>query len=163
MAIKIGNLDMTLKLGSVDVSAAYIGDTLVYSGGTTPTSPKLIAYLSGGTTESISYDGSNCLTSGETRNVTDRGYVTSATVSDYITCIDENTFGGRSPRYTAFRYIEEITFLSTASPTCTYVHNTHPFYNLSHLTKIYVPAESVDAYKAEWSDCSSLIQAIPNN
>lgn len=37
MAIKIGNNDITLKLGSADVSAAYIGDTLVYSGGTPPT------------------------------------------------------------------------------------------------------------------------------
>lgn len=34
MAVKIGNNDITLKLGSADVSAAYIGDTLVYSGGT---------------------------------------------------------------------------------------------------------------------------------
>ena len=37
MAVKIGNNDITLKLGSADVSAAYIGDTLVYSGGTPPT------------------------------------------------------------------------------------------------------------------------------
>lgn len=34
MAVKIGNNDITLKLGSSDVTAAYIGDTLVYSGGT---------------------------------------------------------------------------------------------------------------------------------
>ena len=163
MAIKIGNIDISaFKVGSDDCKV-YLGETLVYSGGTTPTSPKLIAYLSGGTTESISYDGSNCLTSGETRNVNDRGSVTSATVSDYITCIDENTFGGRGSRFTAFIYIEEITFLSTTPPTCTYQYFSHPFYSLSYLTKIYVPAESVDAYKAEWSECSSLIQAIPNS
>lgn len=36
MAVKIGNSDITLKLGSSDVTAAYIGDTLVYSGGTQP-------------------------------------------------------------------------------------------------------------------------------
>lgn len=34
--IKIGNSDITLKVGSSDVTAAYIGDTLVYSGGTQP-------------------------------------------------------------------------------------------------------------------------------
>ncbi len=34
--IKIGNSDITLKLGSSDVTAAYLGDTLVYSGGTPP-------------------------------------------------------------------------------------------------------------------------------
>lgn len=35
--MKLGNLDITLKLGSADVSAAYLGSTLVYSGGTPPT------------------------------------------------------------------------------------------------------------------------------
>ena len=37
MAVKIGNNDITLKLGSADVSAAYLGSTLLYSGGTPPT------------------------------------------------------------------------------------------------------------------------------
>ena len=36
-SIKIGNSDMTLKLGSSAVTAAYIGSTLVYSGSTPPT------------------------------------------------------------------------------------------------------------------------------
>lgn len=35
--IKIGNSSITLKLGSSAVTAAYIGSTLVYSGGTPPT------------------------------------------------------------------------------------------------------------------------------
>ena len=35
--MKIGNNDITLKLGSSDVSAAYLGSTLVYSGGSQPT------------------------------------------------------------------------------------------------------------------------------
>ena len=34
MAIKLGNLDISMKVGSDDVSAAYLGTTLVYSGGT---------------------------------------------------------------------------------------------------------------------------------
>ena len=38
--IKIGASGFdALKIGSADVDAAYIGDTLVYSGGTTPTPP----------------------------------------------------------------------------------------------------------------------------
>lgn len=38
--IKLGNNDITLKVGSTDVSAAYLGSTLVYSGGTpTPVLP----------------------------------------------------------------------------------------------------------------------------
>ena len=35
--IKLGNQEITLKVGSADVSAAYLGSTLVYSGGTPPT------------------------------------------------------------------------------------------------------------------------------
>ncbi len=35
--IKIGSQNITLKLGSADVSAAYIGSTLVYSASTQPT------------------------------------------------------------------------------------------------------------------------------
>jgi len=34
MSVKLGTLDISLKLGSADVSAAYIGETLIYSGGT---------------------------------------------------------------------------------------------------------------------------------
>jgi hypothetical protein len=36
-SIKIGNLDITLKVGDNSVSAAYLGSTLVYGGGTPPT------------------------------------------------------------------------------------------------------------------------------
>lgn len=35
--MKLGNNDITLKLGSADVSAAYLGSILVYSGGSQPT------------------------------------------------------------------------------------------------------------------------------
>lgn len=35
--MKIGTNDFILKLGSADVSAAYIGSTMAYSGGTEPT------------------------------------------------------------------------------------------------------------------------------
>lgn len=37
--IKIGTQDATYKVGSTDVSAIYLGSTLVYSGGTPPTPP----------------------------------------------------------------------------------------------------------------------------
>lgn len=35
--IKLGNSDITLKVGDTSVSAAYLGTTLIYSGGTPPT------------------------------------------------------------------------------------------------------------------------------
>ena len=37
--IKIGNSDITLRLGSSAVTAAYLGTTLVYSGGTVQNYP----------------------------------------------------------------------------------------------------------------------------
>ena len=37
MAINLGNNDITLKVDSTDVSAVYLGSTLVYSGGSQPT------------------------------------------------------------------------------------------------------------------------------
>ena len=47
-SIKIGNSDMTLKLGSSAVTAAYIGSTLVYSGSTPPTPTyKWVSYNEG--------------------------------------------------------------------------------------------------------------------
>lgn len=62
MAVKIGNNDITLKLGSADVSAAYIGDTLVYSGGTTPPIPPIpiyrwVLYNEGDTVPSTTFYG----------------------------------------------------------------------------------------------------------
>ena len=49
-SIKIGNSDMTLKLGSSAVTAAYIGSTLVYSGSTPPTPTyKWVSYNEGDT------------------------------------------------------------------------------------------------------------------
>jgi len=47
MAVKIGNSDITLKLGSSDVTAAYIGDTLVYSGGTQPQTLQWVEFTAG--------------------------------------------------------------------------------------------------------------------
>lgn len=47
MAVKIGNSDITLKLGSSDVTAAYIGDTLVYSGGTQPQTLQWFTFSNG--------------------------------------------------------------------------------------------------------------------
>ena len=61
MAVKIGNNDITLKLGSADVSAAYIGDTLVYSGGTPPIPPipiyRWVLYNEGDTVPSTTFYG----------------------------------------------------------------------------------------------------------
>lgn len=51
MAVKIGNSDITLKLGSSDVTAAYIGSTLVY-GGSTPQTLQWVSFSAGDTVPS---------------------------------------------------------------------------------------------------------------
>lgn len=60
-SIKIGNDNITLKVGSADVSAAYIGNTLVYSGGTPPTPPtptyEWVSYSEGDTVPSSTVYG----------------------------------------------------------------------------------------------------------
>ena len=57
-SIKIGNSDMTLKLGSSAVTAAYIGSTLVYSGSTPPTpSYEWVSYSEGDTVPSSTIYG----------------------------------------------------------------------------------------------------------
>lgn len=50
--IKIGNSNITLKLGSSDVTAAYIGSTLVYSGGSTPQTLQWVSFSAGDTVPS---------------------------------------------------------------------------------------------------------------
>lgn len=90
--IKLGNNDITLKVGSADVSAAYLGSTLVYSGGTPPTPPtpsfKWIATYTGGTTSTAECDSSSAITSGEI-DVTD---LVSVEIGDCVTSIGNQTF-----------------------------------------------------------------------
>ena len=52
--------------------------------------------------------------------------------------------------------IQSITILATTPPTLGY----HPFTDTNNCP-IYVPAASVNAYKAAWTDYASRIQAIP--
>ena len=59
----------------------------------------------------------------------------------------------------AFRsntYLTSITFHSTTPPTI----GSYVFMGCDNLT-IYVPSESLNAYKTAWSEWASIIQAIP--
>lgn len=101
MAVKIGNSDITLKLGSSDVTAAYIGDTLVYSGGTPPT-PEWITLNSGDTIPSgyvYGFKGDSQQVGLITNNILEIG-------TDSNNCV---TFGHgaptRAPQFTAYFYL----------------------------------------------------------
>lgn len=99
--IKIGNSSITLKLGSANVSAAYLGSTLVYSGGTPPT-PEWITLYSGDTIPSGYIYGFK----GNSQDVGRPMYDILEIGTDSNNCV---TFGHgaptRAPQFTAYFYL----------------------------------------------------------
>lgn len=87
-SIKIGGLDFdAFKIGSADVDAAYLGDTLVYPSAP-PFQGKWKATYSGGTTASASCDTTSAITSGE---ITKTNLV-SVEIGNCVTSIGYNAF-----------------------------------------------------------------------
>lgn len=78
--------------------------------------------------------------------------LTSIIIPESITSIGAQTFYGCST-------LESIVVRAATPPTI----GSYAFNNISSNAKIYVPAESVDAYKAatNWSTYASIIEAIP--
>ena len=190
MAIKLGNNDITLKVGSTDVSAAYLGSVLVYN--PVPPEPKWIATYTGGTTSSAQCDGSSAITSGEI-SITN---LVSVEIMDCVTEIGNNTFNGCSSitaitipnsvtslgqnclrfctSLTAVTVPDSVTSIgaqafhySSALTSVTIEATTPPTLGwnafLNTTCPIYVPSASVSAYKSAsgWSTYASRIQAIP--
>ena len=77
--------------------------------------------------------------------------LTSITIPSGITSIGGNSFNG-------CRNLTSITVEAATPPTL----STSAFQNTNANLVIYVPAESVDAYKTNWSSYASRIQAIPS-
>ena len=79
--------------------------------------------------------------------------LSSITIPESVTAIGSYLFGGEC------YYLEEITIMATNPPLLDGKLGNY----LGSLTAIYVPSESVDAYKSatNWSDYASKIQAIP--
>lgn len=80
--------------------------------------------------------------------------LTSITIPSSVTSIGNDTFN-------SCRNLASVTMLRTTPPT---LGGNGVFTSTSSALVIYVPAESVDAYKAasRWSRYSSKIQAIPS-
>ena len=94
-SIKIGGFSFdALKIGGSDVDAAYLGDTLVYSGGTPPSAnPKFILKYTDETVYSAECDSSSAITSAMTSGGTSNfSGVTDVTVGDCITEIGARAF-----------------------------------------------------------------------
>ena len=79
--IKLGNQEITLKVGSADVSAAYLGSTLVYSGGTPCISDDYVIPFADSTVKTLCVNNwggtvvSGEFTYGEAKQVTSLGNV----------------------------------------------------------------------------------------
>ena len=80
--------------------------------------------------------------------------LTSVTIPDSVTSIDNY----------AFRSCDSLTSITVKATTPPTLGNSNVFLNTNDCP-IYVPAASVDTYKAanNWSTYASRIQAIPNS
>lgn len=170
--IKLGNNDITLKVGSTDVSAAYLGSVLVYSGGTPPTpSFKWKATYTGGTTSSAQCDSTSAITQGEI-SLAD---LVAVEIGSCVGTIDSNAFRDCSSltsvtignsvsiiQPSAFRNCSGLTSITCLRTEPSALGGTSVFYNTNDCP-IYVPSASVSTYKSAsiWSAYASRIQAIP--
>lgn len=142
--IKLGNNDITLKIGSADVSAAYLGSVLIYSGGTPPTPPlfngKWLATYTGGTTSSAECDASSAITQNEI-TLTD---LVSVEIGDCVTRISGS----------AFSNCGSLTSI-TISDSVTNIGNI-AFRSCSSLTSVTIPNSVTSIGLWAFRECTSL-------
>ena len=136
--------------------------------------PKWIATYTGGTTSSAECDASSAITRGDIE-VTD---LESVEIKDCVTSIDNAIFrscnsltsctigsGVTSMGYRLFYYctgLTSVTVNAITPPSLNWDQESQSF-DYTNNCPIYVPSESVEAYKAAlgWSMYASRIQAIP--
>ena len=192
--IKIGNLDISaFKVGSDDCKV-YLGDTLLYpSTPPTPTFKWLATYSDSSVTSAecdgsseieryeiesnnlVSVEIGDCVTSIGERAFFICSSLESIDIPDSVTTIGNRAFSNcfsitSVTIGSGITYISDGAFYSCSSLSSITIEATTPptldagvFDGSS--CPIYVPAESVDAYKARsgWYQYKSRIQAIPNS
>ena len=145
--IKLGNNDITLKIGSADVSAAYLGSVLVYT--STPPAPKWIATYDNGSVTSAVCGSSSAIVHNEIPvYINDNGFILllSVEIGDCVTEIG----GGEG----AFSYGDSITSVTFGSGVTTI--GSSAFYGCSSLSSITIPSGVTSIGDAAFQDCSSL-------
>lgn len=118
-AIKLGNSDITLKVGDTSVSAAYLGSTLVYSGGTPPiptgyTYSVTIQGLENGDTTTIWWDATRDIHTDS--NVGNGTYTYTTTTDDIAVSLDTSGLSDYTVDYNSFM------LYSGGSQTVTFTH-----------------------------------------
>lgn len=165
--MKLGNEDITLKVGSLDVEAVYLGDTLIYTE-TTPFEGKWLATYSDSSTTSAECDSTSAITQYE---IASGAGLISVLIGDCVTNIDNNAFVYKSALSTVtigsgVTRIGNYAFYSCTSLASITINAETPpslgsyALNYTNDCPIYVPSESVAAYQSSWSAYSSRIQAI---
>ena len=143
--IKLGNNDITLKVGSADVSAAYLGSTLVYSGSTPPTpSFKWKATYTGGTTSSAECDASSAITNNEIT----KANLQSVEIGSCVSSINDNVFSGCTSLTSA-----------TIGNNVTSIGNS-AFWNCRSLTGITIPDSVTTMGSYCFRSCSGMTDVI---
>lgn len=150
MSIKLGNSNITLKVGSSAVTAAYLGSTQVYPQGEPPTPPvfdgKYKLTLSDSSVVSAACDGTSAITQDEIS-----AYTSTANAVEIGDCVSE--IGEQ-----AFAYCSGLTSIycyATTPPTL----GSSVFDGSS--CPIYVPCQSLSLYQQEWADYASRLACIP--
>ena len=145
MAVKIGNLDVSFKLGSADTKV-YLGDTLLY-----PTAPpsfqgKWLATYTGGTTTSADCDSTSAITKSEVRAGNYTAY-TKVIIGDCVNNIRE-----------AFQRCSSMTEVEIGSGVTTDLY--YSFEDCSALTSVTWYATSIANQDGGFQRCSSLQKLV---
>jgi len=152
--IKLGGLDTSsFKVGGDDVDAIYLGNTLVYSGGSAPVTYKLVAQYSDTTEYKVECNSSTKLTSGETKgHSTSYTAMTSAEVGDCVTSIDTYAFYNCS-------VLANVTIPNSVTDV-----GIGAFQNCSGLTNVTIPSGVTLINGSTFRGCNSLTSiTIPDN
>lgn len=141
-SIKIGGFSFdALKIGSSDVDAAYLGDTLLYSGGTTPPTP---SYKWLATYSDTHIESAQCNSSSISNNEITKTDLVDIVIGDCVTDISFFAFSGATS-------LENVTFGNSIASL-----NISAFQNCESLTSIDLPDSVTTIATSAFRDCISL-------
>lgn len=159
MSIKLGNSNITLKVGSSAVTAAYLGSIQVYPNSIPPTPTfegKFKAEYSNGTSYSAACDSSSSLTTATTQP---SGYqianMTDAIIGDCVSYIADYAFeipNGQQSSLTSVTISDNVTTMGS-----------YVFHRCKALTDIVMPNSVTTIGSNTFKECTSLSSVTLSN